>query len=247
MASTVSFNVIWSDYLLSMLHKVPIVVASALVVLSLTTCGGLALCLGAIFYFLRLTQMSQDFVEEVVWLFVKNFAKKFRNFFKRAKKPEKTSIIIAAESSEHVTEPQASLEQIENVKLKDTESELKDTLEREEEPSTSASATNIEEVDIVENSEDDKQEAVENDEVVVVQNKTGERIENVHDDLENENTKNGSKISEAYNAIFFHSFLFFIWCIITLINVPAVLTWAHNFNDFTITLLCTPPIRLEFV
>lgn len=37
-------------------------------------------------------------------------------------------------------------------------------------------------------------------------------------------------LSSSYNAIFFHSTIFFLWCIVTIINIPAVLTWAHNFR-----------------
>lgn len=45
----------WSDWILNGLHKVPSLVAVILITLSWTTCGGLALCLGCVFYFLKVT------------------------------------------------------------------------------------------------------------------------------------------------------------------------------------------------
>jgi hypothetical protein len=38
---------------MSALHKLPVIVAAALVCLSLTTTGSLALCIGTVFYFMR--------------------------------------------------------------------------------------------------------------------------------------------------------------------------------------------------
>ena len=59
LAKTVSFTVSWSDYVMSALHKVPCVVAAVLVGLSLTTTGSLALCVGTVFYFMRVSNQTK--------------------------------------------------------------------------------------------------------------------------------------------------------------------------------------------
>lgn len=67
-----------SGWILSVLYKLPGIVAIILVLLSITTCGGLSLCIGCVFYFLRLTQMSQDYIEQLVVTVLKYFARQFR-------------------------------------------------------------------------------------------------------------------------------------------------------------------------
>ncbi|EFA08175.1 GPI inositol-deacylase-like Protein [Tribolium castaneum] len=132
LAKTVSFTVSWSDYLMSALHKLPCIVATFLICLCVTTTGSLALCVGMVFYFMRLTQLSQDYIEELVWYYVKKIGKKL-------KKPNK--------------------------------------------------------------------------------------------DKDNNSINSGE--TPAHNAIFFHATLFLLWSILTVINVPSVLTWAHNFKFST--------------
>ncbi|KAG5877044.1 hypothetical protein JTB14_006524 [Gonioctena quinquepunctata] len=252
LARSVSFNVAWSDYLLGVLHKVPFVVASALVLLSLTTCGGLALCLGAIFYFLRLTQMSQDFMEVVVWFFVKKMARKFKEFLRR-KKPDQTPAL-----SKGNTDRNGSRKSIDNVEQhensnkelqgKEEEDELQGKEEEEElqgkkEEEKLQSKQEEEKLE----SKGEKKEQLpmtdpcisrttdgDNNLEVAIQDVVGEQIEESSGSTENKTSEDYGELSTAYNAIFFHSTLFFLWCMVTFINVPAVLTWAHNFKYNTV-------------
>lgn len=53
LARSFTGSITWPDYLLSGLQKLPLLVASVLIVLCFITCGGLALCLGTAFYFLK--------------------------------------------------------------------------------------------------------------------------------------------------------------------------------------------------
>ncbi|XP_044252309.1 GPI inositol-deacylase [Tribolium madens] len=129
LAKTVSFTVSWSDYIMSALHKLPCIVATFLICLCMTTTGSLALCVGMVFYFMRLTQLSQDYIEELVWYYVKKIGKKLKK--------------------------------------------------------------------------------------------------------SQDNCSNNSGETPGHNTIFFHATLFLLWSILTAINVPYVLTWAHNFKYST--------------
>jgi hypothetical protein len=155
LARTVSFTVTWSDYVMSALHKLPVIVAAALVCLSLTTTGSLALCIGTVFYFMRLTQLSQDYVEQLVWYYVKKIGQKFK------RKPKQDD-------------------------------------KKRDEPGTSKD---------------------ENEQETEVDRKK-----------DNSNNNNNNTESSAHNAMFFHATLFLLWSLVTIINVPSVLTWAHNFK-----------------
>lgn len=59
----------FSDYLISGLQKLPVVVAIALIALTLSTCGGLALCVGAAFYFLKVL-LHKIVVRKIIFIFI---------------------------------------------------------------------------------------------------------------------------------------------------------------------------------
>lgn len=267
LARTVSFNVAWSNYVMSYLHKVPVIVALTLISLSLTTCGGLALCLGAIFYFLRLTQMSQNFVEEVVWYIARKFIKKCKQFFRKNKSesPSSSEIILAATNEPNIEEmenKQAELKKIEN-DIEQTSND--DLVDKETETNTTLGIQVNSELENSNSCEDVSVQYEAGDDDTVSLNKTedgsGEKSSDTRtdskfvnvrantpeitkelsvegDDKKTDETFAGdtkrpeesSQLSTAYNAIYFHSSLFFLWCIVTAINIPAVLTWAHNFK-----------------
>uniref|UniRef100_A0A6P7GD64 GPI inositol-deacylase n=1 Tax=Diabrotica virgifera virgifera TaxID=50390 RepID=A0A6P7GD64_DIAVI len=303
LARSVSFNMAWSDYLMSYLHKVPVVVALTLISLSLTTCGGLALCLGAMFYFLRLTQMSQDFVEEIVWFIGKKIARRIKSFFSRNKnKPENQIVALTPveDTNKHISLPH-NIKQITGAP--ENESDEDDTEDDTEEKLLESEETEETDIEVLEpdmvdkNMETDEgtdqkhkivqaqceleDKETETNPEVGVQVKLEEKVQNMGDgditkDLNLNQTSNSSEteektnidsqllqissvsgvkhetsanevedkskdkktedpeLSSAYNAIFFHSTLFFLWCIITVINVPAVLTWAHSFKYSTV-------------
>ncbi|XP_072396042.1 GPI inositol-deacylase [Diabrotica undecimpunctata] len=330
LARSVSFNMAWSDYLMSYLHKVPVVVALTLISLSLTTCGGLALFLGAVFYFLRLTQMSQDFVEEIVWFIGKKIARAIKIFFSRKKnKPENQIVAITQieDTNKHIS-VQHNINQITGAQGNESEEDVTEDDTEKHLESEETEETDIEalELDIIDNNvetDDQKHKIVqaqceledketETNPEIGVQVKLEENdgfpkdaatsksenpfteenaikkchlkekpVQNMGDgditkDLNLNQSSNSNEteektnidsqllqisegigvkhetsankvedrskdkrtgdpeLSSAYNAIFFHSTLFFLWCIITVINVPAVLTWAHNFKYNTV-------------
>ncbi|CAG9773683.1 unnamed protein product [Ceutorhynchus assimilis] len=236
LARTVTFTIKFSDYFMTFLQKVPFMVATVLVVLSFSTCGGLALGVGLVFYFLKLTQMSQDYVEQIAWFVVKIIARKIRRALSRNKKEETTS----------------KNEEIPAIKDIDCKENIESSSDNEKEKST-----NKEVLDVKGNTDDCKDsngteeviESIENS-VISESNETEEQLpealENLGDQIsthtnapeaDKEKTENTEEeknpfenLTETNNAIFFHSSLFFIWVIVTILNSPAVITWAHNFR-----------------
>ncbi|CAG9863163.1 unnamed protein product [Phyllotreta striolata] len=247
LAATVSFNMSWSGYILNGLHKLPVIVGLTLISLSVGVCGGLALCLGTVFYFLRLTQMSQDFVEEIVWIVVKRFAKKCKRFFRKRRDPVSGELVISSEANLAVLDQSdvntgvsggagagendgSSVEKFDE-RVKENEIEAKNTekgdgdknseLEKTEDTISSDSKVDnvIEKVTSGDESEENSAEGL---------NQTETSRE--PDESNDETLLGNLDLSTSYNSIFFHSTIFFLWVIVTVINIPAVLTWAHNFK-----------------
>lgn len=48
----------WSDWLMVVVDKVPFVVSVAMVALLMSSCGGLALLVGAVYYFMRVCYLN---------------------------------------------------------------------------------------------------------------------------------------------------------------------------------------------
>lgn len=68
----------------------------------------------------------------------------------------------------------------------------------------------------------DTETIAENNESTAVTKKT---------DSEEPNRQNiFNDIFKTNNSLFFHSSMFFIWFTVMVLNIPAVLTWAHNFK-----------------
>lgn len=223
LARTVTMTIRFSDYFMAFLQKVPFIVATVLILLCFSTCGGLALCVGTVFYFLKLTKMSQDYVEHVTWFILKNVARKIRKLFSKKPPPPQITNNQLTERSE-----------IENER-EEIELSVKD---KEEEPDTDITPKTVEANEENDDSEENTMEIVEkveeNSEEQPNYPSTSEEIneEQPEQKEESENSKGFSfeGLSETNNAIFFHSSMFFIWVMVMGLNFPAVLTWAHNFK-----------------
>lgn len=207
---------IWSNYFMIFLHKVPVFVAVILLLLSLTTCGSLALCLGTVFYFLKLTQLSQDYVENVAWFVVKKFGWKFLNVFLKKSARKQNKVVIKTKSNKK--EESKSLINMQDGSISENKISIKEANENNKsdvEQIPESTSTNI----LEKHPEDDTmvQEISDEDEP---------QLES--ESVQEENPKSPS----GYNTIFFHSTIFFLWCLVTILNIPAVLTWAHNFKFY---------------
>lgn len=121
-----------------------------------------------IYVIIQLTQLSQDYIEEWVW----NFMKKLRNKFKK---------------------PRSNTSKEEN--------------------------------------DDKRVKSNEDDEASMSTTKA--KVDDDENDSKKDENQINSDVNEslsAHNVIFFHATLFMIWTLVTLINVPFVITWAHNFK-----------------
>ncbi|KAK9296931.1 hypothetical protein QLX08_009191 [Tetragonisca angustula] len=73
LARAIAFSTTWSDWLLGGLNQLPFI--SAILVLSLipATCGGLAMLISVFLYFLNLTKMYEDYLEELLMASLQHF------------------------------------------------------------------------------------------------------------------------------------------------------------------------------
>lgn len=63
-AKSMTGTATWSDWLMGNLQKLPLLVASVLIMISWSSCGALALCLGTFFYFLKVIFQVSLFVRD---------------------------------------------------------------------------------------------------------------------------------------------------------------------------------------
>lgn len=201
LTKTVPFTIIWSEYMISALQKIPYLVSMGLIYISFTTCGGLALALGTIFYFLKLTQMSQDFIEETVFSLIKSFILKYR--IKGKPKSKERS-----KGEETEEKPSASGDHCSNRDVIVVEEKASESQENNRKQSSAVISEEAEPGQINE------------------QNQKTETIGNIED---NKSNTNGLKFSPP-STISFHGVMFLIWVLTTIINIPSILTWARNYE-----------------
>nr|CAI5870063.1 unnamed protein product [Callosobruchus analis] len=276
LARSVSFNVSWSDYLMTGLQKVPLIVVVTLILLRMSTCGSLALCLGCLFYFLRLTQMSQDYVEEVVWHFAKNTARKIKNKLFRKQSntcndSTKSSLCITEGSTDDLKQEndetpaiKQSVEQSETEEIinesdpdaeQNTPEQAEEQLSEEEKGNrnesdddqrdSKAKCSKTNDKDHIahhrENNVSGKDKCSDMDKQVILKNEKGRQVAVIDtidkgNEVKDSDKEKRKEILAGYSAIFFHSTIFLLWFIVTVINLPAVMTWARNFQ-FSKTLM----------
>lgn len=160
---------------------------------------------------LQLTQMSQEFVEQLVWSLVKNCALYLRNLFRKPKQSKENEQITKEENNEE--EKRDAVEEIENLDNEEVQKETENVESREdkseENETIEENETTDDETETVENVSTDKEESSK--EVPDVEKKRKESV-------------------SLDTAIFFHFTLFLIWCLVAALCIPSVLTWAHNFR-----------------
>ncbi|KAL0279676.1 UNVERIFIED_CONTAM: hypothetical protein PYX00_001180 [Menopon gallinae] len=90
-AKTITSFVNWSEWVISILHQVPILASALLVSLALSTSGALSLTLGTIFYFLKISNMYEEYLEDIFHLSLKFIASKVKNITQKSKQENKSS------------------------------------------------------------------------------------------------------------------------------------------------------------
>ncbi|KAK6642802.1 hypothetical protein RUM43_004304 [Polyplax serrata] len=166
-AKTVSGVINWSEWIISALHQVPVIVSVTLISLSVSTCGALALGLGTLFYFLKLCKMYEEYLDDWFHYSINLIAKTVKKVVtKSSKKPDKKE------------------EESKDVVLQETKSDLKeDQGESSEPPALEISP---------ENSQPDE--------------------------------------VDLLSAIHFHTSVFLVWLLTSLVYVPSALVWAKNYH-----------------
>ncbi|KAK9887902.1 hypothetical protein WA026_000205 [Henosepilachna vigintioctopunctata] len=202
LTKTVPFTIIWSEYMVEALQKIPVLVSTAIICISYSACGGLALALGTIFYFLKLTQMSQEFIEETVFTVIKRFIVKCRRGKTKMELGNKETI------SEHTNKEEK--DEVSACSNPGDENDVKDLKNDDCNVDTKSSHSKKEEL-INSQANFDQTRDIGS----VASPTTKESID--------------KKLSPP-SAISFHGVMFLIWVLATIINLPTLATWARNYR-----------------
>ncbi|KOC65133.1 GPI inositol-deacylase, partial [Habropoda laboriosa] len=92
LARAITFSTTWSDWLLGGLNQLPFITAILVVSLIHVTCGALAMLISIFLYFLNLTRMYEDYLEELLMASLQHFnwVGRFRNMKNNAEEHENT-------------------------------------------------------------------------------------------------------------------------------------------------------------
>ncbi|XP_015606892.1 GPI inositol-deacylase [Cephus cinctus] len=73
LARTITFSMTWSDWILGGLNQLPLVTTVLLLSLIPATCGALAMLISVFLYFLKLTNMYEDYLEQLFMASLRHF------------------------------------------------------------------------------------------------------------------------------------------------------------------------------
>ncbi|XP_053973079.1 GPI inositol-deacylase isoform X1 [Hylaeus volcanicus] len=86
LARAIAFSTTWSDWLLGGLNQLPLITAILVLSLIPATCGALAMLISVFLYFLNLTRMYEDYLEELLMASLQHF--NWMGRFKSIKDPK---------------------------------------------------------------------------------------------------------------------------------------------------------------
>ncbi|KAK7788803.1 hypothetical protein R5R35_010913 [Gryllus longicercus] len=230
LARTITGTIMWSEWMLAGLAKLPITAAGFLIALSYSTCGALSLCVGGAFYFLKLCKMYEEYLEELF-----KFSIYLLSRFKKGGKSKKK------EKEEEPENKENELNRIpETVNANDSEDEkdkidsVDENEEKNEERKEEKNSNGSKKAEEQERESSSKTEE-ENREVI---KKEASENKDDKDTKENKNAeeKSGqtnSSASYSLSELHFNFTLLLLWVTVTVVNIPAVLVWAHNYGYST--------------
>ncbi|KAI4456728.1 negative regulator of vesicle formation-related [Holotrichia oblita] len=179
------------DWILKGMKKFPSFVAILLLSLSISTCGGLSLALGLIFYFFKLTQIAQDVVENIVMKLVKIIMNKLKL---RPQLQVRIQNLVARNPQR-----EAGGDKIQNVAhVAPGSTNQQNEIDRRVNSTESDTSAN----------------SIEGNTAQPEKNNLFSVLEEITDN----------------NELYFHFTIFCLWFLVTCINIPTVLMWAHNFK-----------------
>ncbi|CRK87620.1 CLUMA_CG001416, isoform A [Clunio marinus] len=117
---------ILSDTCISIIEKFPASVAALLIALAFSSCGGIALIVGCFVYFILLSKMYEDYLENFVFNTAKLIAMKL---FGRVRKSQNSEVIEEPKKSEEVEKPIVTSEVESEAEDKEEEEKISQLLE----------------------------------------------------------------------------------------------------------------------
>ncbi|EFN88696.1 GPI inositol-deacylase, partial [Harpegnathos saltator] len=73
LARAIAFSTTWMDWLLHGLNEIPLLTTVLIVSLTMTTCGALAMIVSVLLYYVKLTRMYEDYLEELLMASLQHF------------------------------------------------------------------------------------------------------------------------------------------------------------------------------
>lgn len=193
-----------------LIEKLPMALAMGLISMALMTNGGLALILSCWVYFLLLTKMYEDFLEEFVYNTAKEISMKlFGRFVRRTKRWQQT---------------------------KGGERELEVLRQHERDLLPGGGDEGGESTEVAEvNGEDDEQteDQKSEQELNKLLRESIDKQKKVVEKRSQEEEKQRQEydgIVEGLSTLNFHFTLFLFLLVLTLLNLPSAITWARNFE-----------------
>ncbi|XP_063380508.1 GPI inositol-deacylase [Cydia fagiglandana] len=203
------------------LQKVPMVVSAALITLAPLSCGAAALVAGGAFYAFMISKMYEEYLEDYFYKLAAKYASRFCRAFRKNKKKDKTesdnSLVPKTEAESVIVKPDDSVNT--NLVQRKTNINEKDKIE----------ADKI----VVSDDKEENGKTEENKEVALITNtevdnkESSDKNDKEKNECDNDVEDDGELLLSDIN---FHMMMFFLWAVVTLVNVPALLTWARNFK-----------------
>lgn len=159
--------------------------------------------------------MYEEYLEDYVYRLMAKVASKMCRMFvsKKTNKANETQALVVKDSTN-----QSDVKAIENKKDKPNETDKTDSIRKDTEINENINKNEgaVAKSDADTETEDTVPSDIRKSEVT---------------DSENCDTKKqGDDIDEQLNNLNFHMMMFFLWMTVTIVNIPALLTWARNFK-----------------
>lgn len=157
--------------------------------------------------------MYEDYLENIVFKALKKVAKKMKFGGNKKKKKSNDTQAQGTEDNTNTNEPKTSKSGSKKRKNSKTNSA------KESSGKTQDVAKTTENAESIANGNED-----ESNETDVVHDNPDENS------VSNDNSVTANEEEFSTRSLHFHFGMFFIWCFVTLLQLPTLLTWAHNFK-----------------
>nr|CAD7409491.1 unnamed protein product [Timema cristinae] len=206
LAKTVTGTVTISEWFLSGLGKLPSAVAAFLVALCYSTCGALSLGVGTTFFFLKLCKMYDDYLEELFKISIQFLLKKKRG---RNESKKETDQDNGDKEGAKQTEPEEDREKDET-EVGSSESGPAPSSTTDKPEDGPASRTDLGSA--------------------VVSAPSPSRTRSGEDTSKTVMSRHEGYEDSTLSQLHFNFTLLLLWLAGTVVHIPCVLVWAHNFR-----------------